>query len=238
VSERKALVVRGGWDGHQPVEATDLFIPFLEENGFEVRIEESNEIYTDEAVMDQTDLVLQLVTMSTISKEALAGLRRAVEQGGTGMAGWHGGIADSYRNSEWYLQMIGGQFAVHPSKAPDQLHGDMDDNYLKYTVNLTDLGRSHEIMAGIDDFDLETEQYWVLHDDLNDVLATTTHPVQPYHPWHRPITSPAVWTRLWGKGRIFVSTPGHRVEILQNPNVKTIIQRGLLWAARDQKDSL
>ncbi len=238
MSDRKALVVRGGWEGHQPVEATNLFIPFLEENGFEVRIETDNEIYTDEAVMDETDLVLQLVTMSTISKEALAGLRRAIEQGGTGMGGWHGGIADSYRNSEWYLQMIGGQFAVHPSKAPDQvIGGEQSDNYLPYTVNITDYGHSHEIMAGIDDFDLETEQYWVLHDDLSDVLATTTHPVQPYHPWHRPITSPAVWTRLWGAGRIFVSTPGHRVEILENPNVKTIIQRGLLWAARDAKDA-
>jgi uncharacterized protein len=232
---RNALIVRGGWDGHQPIEATELFIPFLEEHGFDVRIEESNEIYTDREVMDGADLILQLVTMSTITPEALAGLRRAVEEGGTGFAGWHGGIADSYRNSEWYLQMVGGQFAVHPSKAPDQLHGAQDDNYLPYTVHMTDLGRTHEITAGIGDFDLVTEQYWVLHDDLNDVLATTTHPVQPYHPWHRPITSPAIWTRLWGEGRIFVSTPGHRVEILEDPNVKTIIERGLLWAARKEE---
>jgi uncharacterized protein len=229
---RHALIVRGGWDGHQPVEATELFIPFLRDNGFEVRVEESNEIYTDEAVMAETDLILQLVTMSTITPEGLAGLRRAIEQGGTGFAGWHGGIADSYRNSEWYLQLVGGQFAVHPSRAPEDRHGEQADNYLPYTVNITELGRTHEIMAGIDDFDLVTEQYWVLHDDLNDVLATTTHPVQPYHPWHRPLTSPAVWTRLWGAGRVFVSTPGHSVEILQDPNVKTIIERGLLWAAR------
>ena len=236
--KKKALVVRGGWDGHQPVEATDLFVPFLEQNGFEVRIEESNEIYTDEAVMAETDLILQLVTMSTISKEALDGLLHAVEEGGTGFAGWHGGIADSYRNSEYYLRLVGGQFATHPSKAPDQvIGGEQSDNYLPYTVNITELGRAHEITAGIDDFDLVTEQYWVLHDDLNDVLATTTHPVQPYHPWHRPLTSPAIWTRLWGAGRVFVSTPGHRVEILEDQNVKTIIQRGLVWAARDQKDN-
>jgi uncharacterized protein len=234
---RTALIVRGGWDGHQPVEATELFVPFLEANGFEVRIEESNEIYADDAVMASTDLVLQLVTMSTISPEALAGLLRAVETGGTGFAGWHGGIADSYRNSEYYLRLVGGQFATHPSKAPDQVHGAQEDNYLPYTVNITELGRTHEITAGIEDFDLVTEQYWVLHDDLNDVLATTTHPVQPYHPWHRPLTVPAIWTRLWGAGRVFVSTPGHRVEILEDPNVKTIIERGLLWAARPPKDA-
>lgn len=234
---RSALIVRGGWDGHQPVEATEMFIPFLETNGFDVRVEESNEVYADETVMAGADLILQLVTMSTISPEALSGLLHAVEVGGSGFAGWHGGIADSYRNSEYYLRLVGGQFATHPSKAPDLLHGEQSDNYLRYTVNITDLGRSHEITAGIDDFELETEQYWVLHDDLNDVLATTTHPVQPHHPWHRPTTAPAIWTRLWGEGRVFVSTPGHRVEILEDGNVRTIIERGLLWAARTPKDA-
>jgi len=231
VTERTALVVRGGWEGHHPVEATDLFVPFLEQSGFDVRIEDSNEIYTDEAVMAATDLILQSVTMSEISAEAFAGLKKAVENG-TGLAGWHGGIADSYRKSSDYLQLIGGQFATHPSKHPDQCSGDQSDNYLPYTVELTELGRAHEIMAGLDDFTLHTEQYWVLHDDLIDVLATTTHPVQPYHPWHRPITSPAVWTRLWGKGRIFVATPGHSLDVLQDDNVRTIIERGLLWASR------
>src|SRR5690606_683831 len=159
------------------------------------------------ATMAATDLIVQSVTMSEISADALTGLRGAVAAG-TGLAGWHGGIADSYRSSSDYLQLIGGQFATHPAKHPDERHGDETDNYLPYTVEITDLGRSHEITAGLDDFALTTEQYWVLHDDLIDVLAETTHPVQPYHPWHRPITSPAVWTRLWGQGRVFVATPG------------------------------
>ncbi len=231
MTARSALVVRGGWEGHHPVEATDLFLPFLEGSGFDVRVEDSNEIYADDEVMASTDLILQSVTMSEISREAFTGLKAAVERG-TGLAGWHGGIADSYRNNSDYLQLIGGQFATHPSKHPDQCSGDQSDNYLPYTVELTDLGRGHEIMAGLDDFSLNTEQYWVLHDDLIDVLATTTHPVQPYHPWHRPITSPAVWTRLWGKGRIFVATPGHSLDVLQDDNVRTIIERGLLWASR------
>ncbi|GGO64451.1 hypothetical protein GCM10010910_19360 [Microbacterium nanhaiense] len=229
MTAKKALIVRGGWDGHQPVAATDLFVPFLEANGFDVRIEEANEIYTDEAVMAETDLILQSVTMSEISREAFAGLRDAIIAG-TGFAGWHGGIADSYRNNSDYLQLVGGQFATHPSKAPDLRAGDGSDNFLTYTVHITD--RDHEITRGLDDFELTTEQYWVLHDDLIDVLATTTHPVQPYHPWHRPITSPVVWTRLWGEGRIFVATPGHSPEVLEDPNVRTLIERGLLWASR------
>ena len=231
MTDRRALIVRGGWDGHHPVETTELFVPFLEASGFEVRIEESNEIYADAEVMSATDLIVQSVTMSEISKEALAGLRAAVEAG-TGMAGWHGGIADSYRASSDYLQLIGGQFATHPGRPPEERPGDETDNYLSYTVDMTALGRTHEITAGIADFALTTEQYWVLHDDLIDVLATTTHPVQPYHPWHRPITSPVVWTRQWGTGRVFVATPGHSVDVLENPDVRTIIERGMLWASR------
>jgi type 1 glutamine amidotransferase len=231
MSERRALVVRGGWEGHAPVEATELFLPFLRDNGYEVRVEESPEVYADADVLGATDLIVQSMTMSEISHDQLQGLRAAVAAG-TGMAGWHGGIADSYRNSSDYLQLIGGQFATHPSKEPSLCCGSQEDNYLKYTVEMTELGRKHPITEGIEDFELDTEQYWVLHDDLIDVLATTTHPVQPYHPWHRPITSPAVWTRLWGEGRIMVATPGHSVDILQDANVRTIMERGMLWATR------
>lgn len=228
---RRALVVRGGWDGHQPVAATELFLPFLREQGFEVDVHETNEVYADAEVMGATDLVVQSMTMSSIGHDEFWGLRGAVEAG-TGLVGWHGGIADSYRNSSDYLQLVGGQFATHPGKEPSLRVGDETDNYLPYTVEITDLGREHPITAGLEDFALESEQYWVLHDDLIDVLATTTHPTQPYHPWHRPITSPAVWTRHWGKGRIVVATPGHTPEVLQHPSVRAIVERGMLWAAR------
>jgi type 1 glutamine amidotransferase len=216
MTNRTALVVRGGWEGHHPVEATELFIPFLESSGFTVRVEESNEVYADAEAMAATDLVMQSVTMSEISHDACQGLRAAVENG-TGLAGWHGGIADSYRNNSDYLQLVGGQFATHPGRPPAERPGDETDNYLTYRVELTELGRGHEITAGLDDFELTTEQYWVL---------------QPYHPWHRPITSPAVWTRLWGAGRIFVATPGHSVDVLRDVSVRSIIERGLLWASR------
>ena len=231
-TEKRALIVRGGWTGHQPVETTDAFVPFLAAHGYDVRVEDETTVYADPEYMAGVDVVVQTNTMNTIAGDELGGLITAVRNG-TGLAGWHGGIADSYRNSSDYLQLIGGQFATHPSREPSQLRqGSAENNYLDYTVEITDLGRRHEITAGIDDFRLTTEQYWVLHDDLIDVLATTTHPVQPYHPWHRPITSPAVWTRDWGQGRVFVSTPGHSLDVLQDANVRTIIERGILWAAR------
>ncbi|TFC39864.1 ThuA domain-containing protein [Cryobacterium sp. TMT2-14] len=228
---RHALVVRGGWDGHQPVETTDLFIPFLEENGFTVRIEGSAAPYADSEYMALVDLVLQTNTMASIEKDEFTGLKAAIESG-TGLGGWHGGIADSYRTNVDYLQLIGGQFAAHPGKEPADHTGEQSDNYVPHRIDMLPAAADHPITRGIDDFDLVSEQYWVLHDDYNDVLATTTQAVRPWDPWHRPVTSPAIWTRQWGQGRIFVSTPGHRVDILQNASVRTMIERGLLWAAR------
>jgi hypothetical protein len=181
--------------------------------------------------MRTVDLVLQINTMSTITDDEFAGLQRAILNG-TGMGGWHGGIADAYRDNVDYLHMIGGQFAHHAGKDPAERTGEQSDNYIPYTVHITELGRTHPITEGIDDFDLVTEQYWVLSDEYNDVLATTTQEVRPWDAWHRPVTAPAVWVREWGKGRIFVSAPGHKLEIVQNPNVREIIERGLLWAAR------
>jgi uncharacterized protein len=228
---RNALIVRGGWDGHQPVETTDSVIPFLRQNDFEVTVHDSPAVYTDADVMARVDLIVQTNTMTTIEKDELRGLISAVEAG-TGLAGWHGGIADSYRNSADYLQLIGGQFAHHAAKPEAERIGEQSDNYLPYTVNIVPERADHPIVAGISDFELVTEQYWVLSDAYNDVLATTTIGARDFDAWHHPFTVPAVWTRLWGAGRVFVSTPGHRLEILDDPNVRTIVERGLLWASR------
>jgi type 1 glutamine amidotransferase len=227
---RTALVVRGGWAGHQPVAATELFIPFLDQNGYHVRVEESPDVFTDAGFMADVDLILQCVSMSTIDQPQLDGRRGAVENG-TGLAGWHGGIVDSYRNPD-YLQLIGGQFAAHPGINPDDRTGQPTDSFVRHTVAMLPAAAGHPITAGISDFELVTEQYWVLTDSYNDVLAATTQQVRDWDPWHRPVTSPAIWTRQWGKGRIFVATPGHDIGVLGDRNVRTLIERGLLWASR------
>ncbi|GGM17473.1 MULTISPECIES: ThuA domain-containing protein [Micromonospora] len=236
MARRRALVVRGGWAGHQPVKATELFIPFLEAHDYAVRVEESTEVYADAAAMADTDLVVQCVTMSQITAEQVAGLSAAVVAG-TGLTGWHGGIVDSFRASAEYLHLVGGQFATHPGKEPCERRGGEEDNFLPHRVHVTDLGRDHPITAGIGDLDLVTEQYWVLHDDLIDVLATTSHPTASWQPWHRPVTSPAIWTRRWGAGRVVVTTPGHSLDVLEHPGVRTVIERGMVWATRTSSAS-
>jgi hypothetical protein len=182
--------------------------------------------------MATVDLVMQCYTMGTIAPEQVAGLRAAV-RAGTGLAGWHGGIADSFRDCADYLHLIGGQFACHPGKDPAAAGaGTAEHNFVPYTVTMLPTAKTHPITRDLDDFELETEQYWVLTDDYIDVLATTTQRVRPWDPWHREVTSPAIWTRRWGAGRIFVTTPGHDLNVLRHPTVRTIIERGLAWASR------
>jgi type 1 glutamine amidotransferase len=206
-------VVRGGWEGHSPVEATELFIPFLRENDFEVTVSESTESYLD---LDGTDLVLQCISMGEITNEQAKGLEAAVRSG-TGLAGWHGGIVDSFRANSDYSFMTGGQFVSHPGGFVD---------------HRIDIVSDDPIVDGLTHFDLHTEQYYVHADPTNNVLATTTFRAHPDFPWIEGATMPAVWTRTWGEGKVFVCTPGHSLADLDVPEVRTIIERGLLWASK------
>lgn len=216
---RQALVVRGGWDGHAPVESTDLFLPYLEENGYDLVVEDSLEVYADADLMAGTDLVLQSWTMGEILPDELSGLRDAVAAG-TGFAGWHGGVVDAFRQSPEYTQLVGGSFIAHPG------------NLVEHTVDIVPARADHPIVAGLGRLQLRSEQYWVATDPMIDVLATTTLQARPGDPWTTPITCPAVWTRRWGAGRVFVATPGHLTSDLEVPELRTMIERGLLWAAR------
>jgi uncharacterized protein len=217
--DRRALVVRGGWEGHSPVEATDRFIPFLESNGFSVEVHDGPEVYADAGTLAATDLVVQCYTQGVATDEQVLGLSAAV-QAGTGLAGWHGGIVDSFRGSPDYLHLTGGQWAAHPG------------GFVEYEAVVVGERSGHPIVTGLDRWQLNTEQYWVLTDELNEVLATTTFPVGPDTPWREELTCPAVWTRQWGAGKVFVSTIGHKLEDLDIPDIRTMTQRGLLWASR------
>lgn len=214
---RRALVVRGGWEGHQPVTITDLFVPFLRENGFTVETADTLDVYTDTGLLAATDLVVQCWSMGEIGAEQCAGLAAAV-RAGTGLAGWHGGIVDSFRGNVDYQLLTGGQFLTHPPGFSD------------HTVRISPERADHPVVAGLADFDVHTERYWMSTDPLIDVLATIGFEADELR--SRPVTMPAVWTRTWGAGRVFVSTIGHKPDDFDVPEVQALTERGLLWASR------
>ncbi|MFI5845378.1 ThuA domain-containing protein [Catenuloplanes sp. NPDC051500] len=222
MTTRRALIVRGGWDGHVPVEATDVVIPFLGSQGFEIEISDTLDAYLDAERLRHTDLIVQCWSIGTVTDAQVAGLATAV-RAGTGLAGWHGGIIGAFHHNT-YQRLTGGQFVWHP------------DGFVDHTLTVAPRRTQHEIVTGIDSVELHTEKYWVISDALNDVLATVTFDHEEDGEWHESITMPAVWTRHWGAGRVFVSTVGHRVDDLLVPEIRTITERGLMWAARSHGD--
>jgi len=215
---KKALVVRGGWDGHEPVQTTDRFAAFLKEQGYDVRVEDNMDVYTDKAYMDTVDLVVPCFTMAEITGEQKSGLMDAVAAG-TGIAGWHGGMCDAFRLDTDYQTMTGGQWVSHPGGC------------INYTVNITD--KNDPIMAGIEDFEMvETEQYYMHVDPINQVLATTTFTGEYDDNNSKGAVMPVVWKKMWSKGKVFYSSLGHVNGDFDNDSARIIMERGLIWATR------
>lgn len=210
----RALIVRGGWAGHRPVECTEAFRGFLERNGFEIRTASSLEVYADDA--EPADLIVQCWTGGEFTAEQESGLVERV-RAGAGFAGWHGGVLAVGHQSWRYQFMVGGRFLVHP--------GDLIDHRVRFTGD-------HPIVAGLDDVDVHTEQYYCHVDPSLTVLAATTFDGDHGYPEIAGVEMPVVWIREHGAGRVFVSTLGHAPEDLAVPQTRTLTERGLLWAAR------
>ena len=208
-----ALIVWGGWDGHRPEAFAERCAAMLEHEGFSVRISDTLAALTD---LDGLRLIVPIWTMGTIPPERLSALLDAVA-GGVGLAGFHGGMGDAFRDATDYQFMVGGQFVAHPDGIKD------------YDVHIVD--RSDPITEGLGDFSVTSEQYYMHVDPSNHVLATTTFAPETA-PWVAGTVMPVAWTRRWGAGRVFYSSLGHAPAELDVPEARELLRRGMLWAAR------
>jgi len=212
---REALIVWGGWSGHEPEQCARIIAGMLEEDGFAVRMETSTKAFADPD-LGRLSLIVPIFTMSKIEKDEVANLSRVVREG-VGLAGYHGGMGDAFREAVEYQFMCGGQWVAHPG------------NIIDYRVNIT--RPDDPIMEGIRDFDYRSEQYYMHVDPSNEVLATTTFSGE-HAPWIEGVVMPVVWKRRHGEGRVFYSSLGHVAKEFEVPEMRTILRRGLLWAAR------
>jgi type 1 glutamine amidotransferase len=214
--QKTALFVWGGWEGHEPKQCVDIFAPWLESQGFKVEVSNSLDAYLDLEKLKSLDLIVQAFTQGNIKPEQERNLEEAVKSG-VGLAGWHGGLADSFRSNVEYQFMVGGQWVAHPGGIID------------YDVDITK--PSDPIVQGLRKrFHIKSEQYYMLVDPLNEVLATTTFSGQ-YAPWTKGVVMPVVWKKPYGKGRIFYTSLGHSASVFDIPEAREIVKRGLLWAA-------
>jgi type 1 glutamine amidotransferase len=213
---KKALIVWGGWDGHEPKLCTDIFAPMLRERNYDVTISDTLDSYLNTEFMLALDLIVPIWTMGTITREQEKGLLDAIA-GGVGVAGWHGGMGDAFRNNTTYQWMVGGQWVAHPG------------NIIDYEVNIID--HTDPITAGLNDFKMHSEQYYMHVDPSNQVLATTTFTGE-HASWVNGAVMPVVWKRMWNQGRVFYSSLGHHASDFTVPEAKEIQIRGMMWASR------
>jgi type 1 glutamine amidotransferase len=155
---REALIVWGGWPGHEPEKGARIIESMLTEEGFKVQIEASTSAFLNRA-LPSLSLIVPIYTMAQIEKPEAIALAGAVESG-VGLGGYHGGMADAFRSSTEYQFVVGGQWVAHPG------------NIVDYQV---DVKKSDDpIMKGIAPFAYRSEQYYMHIDPSNEVLATTT----------------------------------------------------------------
>ena len=222
---KSALLVWGGWLGHSPRECTEIFGSWLEDQEYDVEVSDTLDAYLDTERLKELSLIVPIWTMGTIEPEQEASLLEAVASG-VGIAGWHGCMGDSFRDSPNYQFMVGGQWVAHPG------------GFIAYEVNI--VNHDNPITAGLSDFAINTEQYYMHVDPSNEVLATTTFKgdqristIAPYEcTWVNGTVMPVVWKRRWGEGRVFFSSLGHRLDDFDVPEVMEITKRGMLWASR------
>lgn len=218
---KKVLFVHGGWEGHDPEPTRDLFVPWMRSEGAQVIVSDSLGVYTIDEIMDTLDLVVQIWTMGKISKEQEEGLLKAVKRG-VGLAGWHGGIGDSFRNNVQYQFMVGGQWVAHPGGVID------------YEVNIID--HNDPVTKGLEDFAMNSEQYYMHVDPNVNVLATTRFNGDNAY-WIDGCTMPVVWKKYFGKGRVFYSSLGHVIKDFDVDEALEIQKRGIRWASESKYHS-
>ena len=213
---KKVLIFRGGWSGHEPVETSEITAEELRKRGMEVDLFDDPECLRMADLEQKYDVIIPVWTMGDISFEAEKALVNAVRNG-VGLAGWHGGMCDAFRSHTESQFMTGGQWVAHPGGIID------------YTVNIIS---PDPIVAGIADFEMKSEQYYLHVDPGNEVLATTRFDGSIL-PWIEGTVMPVVWKRKYGKGNVFYCSLGHCAEEFRRyPQILEIIVRGVQWAAK------
>ncbi|PTM60068.1 ThuA domain-containing protein [Desmospora activa] len=220
---KKALIFQGGWDGHEPEEVANILSEVLKEIDFDVKITDSLEPLRQDD-LTQYDLIVPNWTQGTIEREQLQPLLEAVAAG-TGLAGLHGGMGDSFRMEVDYQFMVGGQWVAHPG-----------NDGVEYQVHILD--PNHPLTEGMADFTVVSEQYYMHVDPAVHVHATTRFPNAegPYQT-NGEVDMPVVWTKKWGKGNVYYCSLGHVAAIVRMPEVLQLMQKGMLWASRGGVES-
>ena len=214
----KALITWGGWDGHEPDRVAALLAGWLRDAGMAVEVTDSLACFDDLDALKAHDLIVPVWTMAQIGKEQALNACAAVAAG-VGLAGCHGGMCDAFReNVDWQF-MTGAQWVAHPG-----------NDGVDYAVRIVS---DDPLVAGVGDFRVLTEQYYLHVDPAVKVHAVCDFPVvEGPHSVNGPVAMPVVFTKGYGAGRVYYNALGHKAEVIAQCPAAELMRRGLLWATR------
>ena len=212
---RRAIIVWGGWEGHEPEQCAGIVSDILAEDGFRTEVTNDLGVFGS-PTLATADLLVPIITGETLERGHANTLIEAV-RGGLGLAGAHGALATSFKESADFRYVAGVTWVAHPG------------NIIDFRVSI--IRQDDQLMQGIPDFDYRSEQYYLHYDPSVEILATTTFTGE-YDPVSRNITMPVVFKRHFGAGRVFYSALGHAAAEFDHPQMRLILRRGLEWAAR------
>ncbi|MBF9252833.1 ThuA domain-containing protein [Pontibacter sp. 172403-2] len=134
---------------------------------------------------------------------------KAFVEGGKGLIPIHC-ASFCFRNSDWYVNTVGGQFLRHDTAT--------------FTAQI--VKPDHPVMQGVSEFEAWDETY--VHSKINPDMTVLMERVEGEH--HEPWT----WVRTQGKGRVFYTASGHDERSWGNPEFQKLIGNGILWAVSDE----
>ena len=141
----------------------------------------------------------------TISVDQETALKGFVE-GGKGLIALHS-ASGCFKNSEWYIKTIGGQFASHSSGPIESI------------INKSD----HQITKDLASFITKWDETY-MHKNLNSDMTVLTS--------RKDVKGdiPYTWIRNQGKGRVFYTAYGHNDSTWTNPGFLKLVNNGVKWS--------
>lgn len=141
-------------------------------------------------------------------------------KGGKAFIGIHA-ATDTYHNRPEYIEMIGGEFAYHGQQT--KVRARVEDKKHPATAHL---GDEWSIFDEIYLFKENTR------DRVKVLLSMDHHPDDGTPNAGKPGDYLLAWCREYGKGRVFYTALGHRVDVWLNPDYQKHLLGGIEWALR------
>lgn len=201
----KTLLLTGG-PVHDGKAVGDIVQALLEKTGrFEItRVQDDLDALLPERI-EPFQLVVFYWTLGEINDAQKRGLLNHIAAG-NGYVTFHSG-ADSFRGDPEYRALVGGYFVTHPQYRPYQVSVVKSDSPITRDLN---------------EFMVTDEQYILDFDPRVNVLANGLYQGRAV---------PVLWTKDWGKGRVFYSALGHDPKACEQEMFQRLLLIGALWAA-------